>query len=163
LRYNKEKGEKMNALFASPASYIIPSLYLLSLTLLFGKYTPPIFIHGLVAIVGLSLNIIFNGFGAGLRSLGLSSIIFLFLILTGILSKSGTFAFPVSLIALPVLSWVAFFPGIFLLGLVSLWKIRKVTSNAYLASIAVDTLDAIGVLDALNGKAKYRFASNSRK
>ena len=142
----------MNALLVSPASYIIPSLYLLSLTLLSKKYTPPIFIHGLVAITGLSLNIIFNGLGAGLRSLGLAFTIFLFLVFTGILSKSGTFVLPVSLVALPVLSWIAFFPGIFLLGLVSLWKIRKVTSNAYLASIAVDTLDAIGVLDALNGK-----------
>jgi len=142
----------MNALLAFPVTYIIPSFYLLFLTLLSKKYSLPIFIHGLVAITGLSLNIIFNGLGAGLRSLGLASTIFLFLVFTGILSKSGTFTIPTVLVALPVLSWVAFFPGIFLLGLVSLWKIRRITSNAYLASIAVDTLDALGALDALNGK-----------
>ena len=142
----------MNALLASPISYVVPSLYLLSLTLLPKKYSIPGVIHILVALAGLSLNIVFNGLGSSLLSLGLASIIFFALVMTGILSKTGTFALPVSLVALPFLGWIAFLPGLFILGFVSIWKIRKVASTGYIASVALDTLNAIGALDALNGK-----------
>ena len=142
----------MQILFSTPASYILPSIYLLFLAFFSKKYSIPIIFHALVAVLIFASNLIFNNFGASLRSLGLALIILLFLVASGVLSKTGTFALPISLLALPVLSWVAIFPGLFLLGIVSIWKIWRSTSKGYLASIALDTLNAIGAIDALNGR-----------
>ena len=142
----------MNVLLATPASYVLPSLYLISLALFSKKFTLPISFHGLISILAFTSNLLLNGLGASLRSLALALAVFLFLMITGILSKTGTFALPISLLALPVLSWVAILPGLFLLGMVSIWKIWRSTSKGYLASIALDTLNAIGAIDALNGR-----------
>lgn len=145
----------MSMFLASPVSYLLPSLYLILLVLLAKRYSMPTSIHLGFAVIGLGMNIFINGFWGGMRAFALASIVFLFLVITGLLSRSGTFSIPIALLSLPVMSWVAFLPGLLLATIVSIVGLRKATSNNYIVSVVMNTLVATGALDLFsNQKAK---------
>ena len=96
-------------------------------------------------------NIFFNGFYTSLRSLGLALTIFIFLLLSGILSKSGTFAIPIALSALPITAWAGFLPGFIVISILAVAKLVRVAGTDYVKTLATDTADSLGAPGILSG------------
>ena len=146
--------------FLAPAvAYLAPALYLFVLGLLatrsskssslkatFSTLQNMLFLATMVAS-----NIFFNGFYTSLRSIGLALTIFIFLLLSGILSKSGTFAIPIALSALPITAWAGFLPGFIVISILAVAKLVRVAGTDYVKTLATDTADSLGAPGILSG------------
>ena len=141
----------MTTFLAPFTSYLIPFFYLSILVIFLRKRRIPLIMHFSVGMLAILSNIIVNGPGAALRAVLLVGAVFILLILSGILSREGTVIVPITLLSLPVMGWIAIVPGFVLAGLVSLWRLKQVTSKDYLTSVAFDILHATGITSALSG------------
>lgn len=146
--------------FLAPAlAYLAPSLYLFSIAFLSfrGKKSPErkaIFSvqeQGILAVMMLSSNIYFNGIFASLRALIVAFVLFLFLLVSRLLSRNGALSLPIALSSLPLMTWMAFSPGLLLVAIISAVRISRLAGVKYLKDLAIDTAVSMGVLEALNG------------
>lgn len=158
----------MRSLLAPAVAYLAPALYLLvlgfsaafsnkksNLKATFSTQQNMISLATMIAS-----NIFFNGFYASLRSIALSAFIFIFLLISGILSKSGTFAIPITLVALPIMSWTGILPGFILISILALAKLVKVAGKDYVKAVAIDTVDSVGAPGILSGTSLKISLSN---
>jgi len=143
----------MAYLLASPASYLVPALWLI-LAACFPKKmsTLPWPAPLLVAFVAAAVNFATNGLVVAIVSLGAAGVLFVLLIFTGLLSRLATFALPISLAGLPLLAWViALSPGLALSAILSVFLLRKAGGDGYVSMIVGETLSSTGILGATGG------------
>ena len=141
-------------LFASPVTYIVPALYLMLLGLFPSHFAKlPFWTHGIVAAVGVIVNIVANGIMVALVAVASSAVLFILLVFLGIMTKTSTVSLSVAAACLPVLAWIAFVPGFVAAGAVSAVRLRQVGGKGYLSAATAETLAASGTLGVATGTA----------
>lgn len=131
-------------LLDNPLSYL-PAVVYLALAAVTMPRRAKDAVHATGLLAGLLVHGLTVSWGSAVFSAVAAAAVWVGLVLFGALSRSTTFAIPIALASLPLLSWIALIPGLLLAAgqaVITLWRLRGVT---HLQDLSAGTLNALAL------------------